>query len=94
MNAKVSLGLTFNLFEQSNKDGVINSLTIANKFKLPVTIQRGQQVGSLYLVETIKNFVNVLGSSLSSSLNILNKHSSSYFFASIFSDFSFCFYFL
>ena len=82
MNAKVGLGLTFDLFKQSNKNGFINSLSIVNKFNLPITIQHRQQAGSLYLVETFKIPSKVLSSSLSSTLNILNKFSSSYFFAS------------
>ena len=66
MNAKVGLGLTFDLFKQSNEDGIINSLSIVNKTETPVTIQHRQQVGSLYLVETVKIHGNVLSSSLSS----------------------------
>ena len=31
LNAKAGLGLLFNVFEQSNQDGVINSLSIVNK---------------------------------------------------------------
>ena len=88
VNAKVGLGFTFNLFEESNKDGIINSLSIANKSDMPITIQRGQHVGSLYLVETVEIPGNVLSSSLSSSLNLLNKLSSSYFFVSNSFDFS------
>ena len=88
VNAKVGLGFAFNLFEQSKKDRLINSLSIANKSKLPVTIQHVQQVGSLYLVETVKISGNVISSSLSSSLNLSNKLSSSYFFVSNFFDFS------
>ena len=68
VNAKVGLGLLFNVFEQSNQDGVINSLSIVNKTELPITIQRSQQVGSLRLVETVNISYNVLNSSLSSSL--------------------------
>ena len=76
MNANIGLGFTFGLFKQSNKDGVINSLSIVNKSKLPVTIQCRGQYGSLYLVETVNIPGNVLSSSLSS-LNLLNKFSSS-----------------
>ena len=50
MNAKVGLGFTFDLFKQSNKSGIINLLSIVFKYKYPVTIQRGQQVRSLYLM--------------------------------------------
>ena len=42
VNAKVGLGLTFDLFKQSNENGVINSFSIAKKSNSPVTIQRGQ----------------------------------------------------
>ena len=68
VNAKAGLGLLFNVFEQSNQDGVIHSLSIVNKTELPITIQRGQQVGSLHLVETVNIPGHVLNSSLSSSL--------------------------
>jgi hypothetical protein len=90
VNAKAGLGLSFNVFKQSNKDGVINSLSITNKSESPVTVQRGQQVGSLHLVETVKIPGNVLNTSNSSSisLNRLNKFSSPYFFASSSFDFS------
>ena len=90
MNAKVGLGFTFDLFEESNEDGMINSLSIVNKSDSPLTIQRGQQIGSLYLVETVNIPGNVLSSSLSSStsLNLSNKLSSSYFFVSNSFDFS------
>ena len=71
VNAKVGLGFTFDLFEESNKDGIINSLSIANKTKMPFTIQCGQQVGSLYLVETVNILGNVVSSSLSTPLNLL-----------------------
>ena len=47
LNAKVGLGFTFDLYEQSNKYGVINSLSIVNKSNSPITIQHGQQIGSL-----------------------------------------------
>ena len=69
---------------------MINSLSITNKSELPVTVQRGQQIGSLLLVETIKIPGNVLNTSNSSSitLNRLNKFSSPYFFASSSFDFS------
>ena len=67
VNAKAGLGLSFNIFKQSNKDGVINSLRITNKSELPITVQRGQQVGSLHLVETVNIPGNVSNSSLSSS---------------------------
>ena len=53
VNGKAGLGLLFNVFEQSNQDGVINSLSIVNKTELPITIQHGQKVGSLHLVETV-----------------------------------------
>ena len=51
VNTKAGLGLLFNVFEQSNQDGVINSLSMVNKTELPITIQRRQQVGSLHLVK-------------------------------------------
>ena len=38
MNAKAELGLFFNVFEQSKKEGVINSLSIINRPELPFTI--------------------------------------------------------
>ncbi len=59
---------------------------MVNKTETPITIQRGQQVGSLHLLETVNIPGNVLNSSLSSSLtlNPLNKVSSSYFFVSFF----------
>ena len=38
VNAKAGLGLLFNVFEQSNQDSVINSLSIVNKTELPITI--------------------------------------------------------
>ena len=41
MNTKAGLGLLFNFFEQSNQDGVINSLSIVNRTELPFTIQCG-----------------------------------------------------
>ena len=63
MNAKAGLGLFYNVFEQSNKDGVINSLSITNKSELPITVQCGQQVGSLNLVETVKIMGNILNTS-------------------------------
>ena len=89
VNAKAGLGLLFYVFEQSNQDGVINSLSMVNKTELLITIQRGQQVGSLHLVETVNILGNVLNSSLSSSstLNPLNKVSSSCFFVSSSFDF-------
>ena len=40
VNIKAGLGLLFNVFEQSNQEGVINSLSIANKTELLITIQR------------------------------------------------------
>ena len=80
MNAKAGLGLFFNFLEQSNQDAVINSLSIVNKTELPLAIQCGQQVGSLYLVETVKIPGNVLSSSLCSTFNLLNKLSSCLFF--------------
>ena len=70
VNAKAGLGLLFNVFEQSNQDGVINSLSMVNKTETPITIQRGQQVRSLHLVETVDTPGNVLNSSLSSSLTL------------------------
>ena len=90
VNAKAGMGLSFNVFEQSNQDGVINSLSMVNKTETPITIQRRQQVGSLHLVRTVDIPGNVFISSSSSSslilnsliLNSLNKGSSSYFFAS------------
>ena len=54
VNSKAGSGLMFNVFEQSNQDGVINSLSIRNKTKLPITVQRGQIIGNLYLVETVE----------------------------------------
>ena len=57
VNAKAGLGLSFNVFKQSNQDGVINSLSMVNKTETPITIQRGQQVGSLHLVETVNIWV-------------------------------------
>ena len=81
VNAKAGLGLLFNVFEQSNQDGIINSLSIVNKTKMPITIQCGQQGGSLHLVETVNILGDVFISSLSSlTLDTLNKVSSSYFF--------------
>ena len=53
VNAKAGLGLLFNAFKQSNQDGVINFLNMVNNTGLPITIQRGQQAGSLHLVETV-----------------------------------------
>ena len=91
MNAKVGLKFTFDLFKESNKDGIINSLSIDNKTEMPITIQRGQQVGSFHLLETVKIPGNVLGSSLSSSLYLSNKISSSYFFVSNSFNFLLCF---
>ena len=41
VNTKAGSSLLFNVFKQSNKDGVINSLSITNKSELPVTVQRG-----------------------------------------------------
>ena len=73
VNAKAELGLLFNVFKQSNQDGLINSLSIKNKTKLPITVQRGQEIGNLYLVETVKIPGNVLSTS---SLSTLNKFSS------------------
>ena len=54
---------------------------MVNKTEMPFTIKRGQQVGSLHLVETVNILGNVLNSSLSSSLtlNALDKFSFSYF---------------
>ena len=75
VNAKVGLELTFILFEHSSKDEEINSLSIVNKSKPPVTFQCRQQVGSLYLVGTVDIPGNVLSSSLYSSLNLMNKFS-------------------
>ena len=54
VDSKVELGLSFNVFEQSNKDGAINYLSIQNKTELHLTIQRRQQIGTLYLEETVK----------------------------------------
>ena len=42
--SKAVLGLIFNVFNQSNQDGVINSLSIRNKTKLPITVQSGQEI--------------------------------------------------
>ena len=69
-NAKVGLSLLFNVFEQSYEDGVINSLSITNNSELPVTVQRGQLVRSLYLVETVKIRGNVLNTSNSFSITL------------------------
>ena len=70
-NTKAGLGLLLNVFEQSNQVGVINSLSIVNKTELPITIQLGQQVGSLHLAETVNILGNILNSSLSSSLTLI-----------------------
>ena len=68
VNAKARLGLSFNVFEQSNQDGAINSLSIDNKSLLTFTIQHRQQVGSMHLVETVEILGNILNSSLFSFL--------------------------
>ena len=38
VNAKVGAGFTFDFFKEINKDGIINSLSIANKSDMPITI--------------------------------------------------------
>ena len=68
-----------------NEDGIINSLSIRNKTKLPITVQRSQEIGNLYLVETVELPGNVLSTS---SLSTSNKFSSSYFFVSSSLNFS------
>ena len=85
MNSKAGLVLMFNDIEQSNQDGIINSLSIRNKTKLPITVQHSQEIGSLYLVETIEISGNVLSTS---SLSTLNEFSSLYFFVSSSLNFS------
>ena len=50
----------FNVFEQSNQDGMTNSLGIRNKTKSPIIVQKGLEIGNLYLVETFKIPGNVL----------------------------------
>ena len=40
VNAKAGLGILFNVFKQSNQDGILNSFSIVNKTELPITIQR------------------------------------------------------
>ena len=72
-------GLMFNVFLQSNKDGVINSLYIRNKTKLPMTVQHGQDIVNLYFVENVKIPGIVLSTS---SLSTLSRLGSSYFFIS------------
>ena len=66
-----------NVFEQLNQDSVINSLSIRNKTKLPITVQCNQEIGILYLVETVEKPGNVLSIS---SLSTSNKSSSLFFF--------------
>ena len=56
VNNKAGSGIVFNVFEQSNQDGKINSLSLVNKTDLPITIQPGQQVGSLHLAETVNSW--------------------------------------
>ena len=85
MNSRAGSGLMFNIFEQSNQAGIINSLSIRNKTKLPITVQRGQEIGNLYLAETVEIPGYVLSTS---SLGTLNKFSSSYFFVSSSLNFS------
>ena len=94
VNAKAELGLLFNVFEQSNKDGVINSLSIAKKSKLPVTVRLGQQAGSLYLMETVKIPSNILNTSDSptNTLNSFIEFCSPYFYVSYLFYFSFLLY--
>ena len=60
VNTKAGLGLLFNVFEQLNQGGTVKSLSAVNKTELPITIQHGQQVRSLYLMETVKILSNVL----------------------------------
>ena len=55
MNSKAGFRLMLNFFEQSNKNGVINSFSIRNKTKLPITVQRGQEIGNLDIIETVEN---------------------------------------
>ena len=60
----------FNVFEQSNQNGVINLHSIRNKTKLPITIQCSQEIGNLYHVETLERPGNVSSNSfLSTSHN-------------------------
>ena len=52
---------------------------------MPITVQRGQEIGNLDLVETVEIPVNILYTSL---LSTSNKFSSSYFFVSYSLNFS------
>ena len=89
VNSKAGSRLMFKVFEQSNQDGVIISLSIRNKTKLPITVQRSQEIFNLYLVETVEIPGNILSSS---SLSTPDKFSSSYFFVSSSFNFSFLFF--
>ena len=85
VNSKAGLGLMFNIFEQSNQDGVINSLSIRDKTKLPIAVQRGQEVGNLHLIVTVEIPGNVLStSSLSTSDKLRSSYFNCFFFFELF----------
>ena len=79
VNSAAGSGLLFNVFEEANQDGQINSIRIINKTDKPITVQRGQQIGNLFLVETVNILGNVI---LSNSANLVNRYTSSYFVSS------------
>ena len=79
VKGKVGLGLSFDVFEESNVDGQVSPLSITNKTNSSITLNCGQQIGELHLMETIDIPGNVISSS--------NKFDSSYFATSSF-DFS------
>ena len=77
VNAQSGLGLLIKNFRQSNKDGVLNFLSIINKTKLLITIQRRQQVGLLHLKKMlIPGFFFISSFSSSLTLNTFDKVSS------------------
>ena len=61
VNSAAGSGLLFDVFEEANQDSQINSIRIINKTNKPITVQQGQKIGNLFLVETVE----ILGNGIS-----------------------------
>ena len=79
INSVTGLGLSFDVFKEANQDSQINSIHITNKTDKLITVQRGQHLGNLFLVETVNIPGNVI---FSNSATLVNKYTSSYFVSS------------
>ena len=47
-NSASCSGLLFDVFEESNQDGQINSIQITNKTDKPIAVQQAQQIGNYF----------------------------------------------